>query len=141
MTDKLKLQQQYEEEAGVFSGLLERVKNLLERFGTPDYVPGALNGDFAVHSDYSGYRQVVVFVENLSMLRQSVVSALHDLIRQYPGWQIEVTVAVPGHDDDWPDMGLYIRPHEVVDALQRQYFPKGFQDIEYEGARKGTAHD
>jgi hypothetical protein len=38
-------------------------------------------------------------------------------------------------------MGLYIRPHEIIDALQRHYFPAEFQRLEYEGARRGTAHD
>jgi hypothetical protein len=141
MIDKPKQEKQYFEQATVFVDLLDRVKNLLERFGRPDYLPNQSKGDFAVHSDYSGYPQVVVFVENLIMLRPNVVSALQNLIRKYPGWQIEVTIAVPGHDDDWPDMGLYIRPHEVVDALQRQYFPKEFQDIAYAAAKKGTAYD
>jgi hypothetical protein len=38
-------------------------------------------------------------------------------------------------------MGLYIRPNEIIDGLQRQFFPKEFQDIEYRRARRGTAFD
>jgi len=38
-------------------------------------------------------------------------------------------------------MGLYIRPHEIIDALQRQYLPAEFQTVEYEGARRGTERD
>jgi hypothetical protein len=38
-------------------------------------------------------------------------------------------------------MGLYIRPHEIIDGLQRRYFPKEFQDIAYEGARCDPAYD
>ena len=75
------------------------------------------------------------------MLRPTVIAELQRLIKQFPGWEIEVTVAVRGHYDDWPRMGLYIRPHEIIDGLQRQYFPKEFQNIEYAGARRGTAYD
>lgn len=141
MTELEEERRRYREQAATFRQLHERVEGVLKKFGRSDYMPDQTYGDFTVHSDYVGYPQVVVFVENLAMLRPSVVSALQYLIKEYPGWQIEVTVAVPGHDDDWPDMGLYIRPHEVVDALQRQYFPKEFQSIEYEGARRGTAFD
>jgi hypothetical protein len=55
-----------------------------------------------------------------------------------PGWEIVVTVAVRGHYYDWPDMALYVRPHEIFDTLQRQYFPEKFQAFDYEGSRRGT---
>ena len=133
--------QRYQEQAAVFRRLYEAVENLLGRFGRPDYLPSQPRGDFQVHGDYSGYPQVVVFVDNLEMLRPNIVAALQCLIKDYPGWQIEVTVALRDHDDDWPDMGLYIRPNEIIDALQRRYFPKEFQDFVYEGARCGGAND
>jgi hypothetical protein len=133
--------QRYQEQANIFKVLYERVESLLERFGRSDCLPGQPYGDFTVHSDYTGNPQVVIFVENLKMLRPIVIKELQNVIRDYPDWQIEVTVAVRDHDHDWPDMGLYIRSHEIIDALQRQYFPKEFQDIEYQGARSGTAYD
>jgi hypothetical protein len=61
--------------------------------------------------------------------------------RGFPGWELVVAVAVPGHYDDWPDMGLYVRLHEIIDGLQRKYFPKEFQNFEYEGSRTGTERD
>ncbi len=131
----------YREQGDVFERLYCRVQELLERFGRPDYLPGHPHGDYTVHGDYSGSSQVVVFVGNLEMLRPPVVSALQQLIKEFPGWEIEVTVAVRGHYDDWPNMGLYIRAHEIIDGLQRHYFPKDFQNIEYAGARRGTAYD
>jgi hypothetical protein len=97
-------------------------------------------GDYAVHGDYSGHPQVVIFVSNLQMLRPAVVTALQELIKGYPGWQISMTVALRDHRD-WPRMGLYIRPHEIIDGLQRQYFPKEFQGLKYEGAQTGAAND
>ncbi len=129
------------EQAEVFERLRDCTCELLQHFGRPDYQPEYPHGDYSVHGDYSGHSQVVVFVGNLEMLRPPVVSALQQLIKEFPGWEIDVTVAVRGHYDDWPNMGLYIRQHEIIDGLQRQYFPKDFQNIEYAGARRGTAYD
>jgi hypothetical protein len=128
----------YLEQSDVFERLYESTESLLRRFESPDFQPGQPHGDYFVHGDYNGHPQIVVFVENLAMLRPNIVSELQRLIREYPGWQIVVTVAVRGHFDDWPNMGLYIRPHEIVDGLQREYFPKEFQYLEYEGARRVT---
>lgn len=130
----------YSAEARVFDRLYPRVEKLLEGFGRPKYLPGKPPGDFTVHGDYSGHPQVVVFVSNLEILRPVIIGDLQGLIKDYPGWQISVTVAMSEHRD-WPPMGLYIRPHEIIDGLQRQYFPKEFQNIEYEGAKRGTAYD
>jgi hypothetical protein len=129
------------EQIEVFDRLRDRIYDLLKRFGQPHYLPAQPHGDYSVHGDYGGYPEVVVFVGNLQMLRPSVVTALQELIKEFPGWQITVTIAVRGHYDDWPHMGLYIRSHEIIDGLQRQYFPKEYQDIEYEGSRRGTAYD
>jgi hypothetical protein len=129
------------EQLRAFENLRNRAFDLLERFGEPDYQPQKTHGDFSVHGDYSGYQELVVFIGNLEMLRPAVVTALQELIKEFPGWQITATVAVPGHYDDWPSMGLYIRPHEIIDGLQRQFFPEEFQSLEYGGARRGGAHD
>lgn len=132
-------QVRYRQQSEIFERLYPRVEKLLERFGRPDYLPGQPYGDYSVHGDYSGYPQIVVFVGNLKMLQPNIIYELQRLIKEFAEWQVEVTVAVRGHD--WPNMGLYIRPHEIIDGLQRQYFPKEFQDIVYAGARRGTAYD
>lgn len=131
----------YEEQFELFERAYPKLKELLKRFGQPNFVPGREGGDFTVHGDYPGSPLFVVFVTSLQMLRPSVVAALQRFIKNYPDWQISMTVAIPGHSQDWPRMGLYIRPHEIIDGLQRQYFPKEFQHIEYPGARRGTADD
>ena len=128
-------------EAQTFERIRDLTHECLKRFGRPDYQPLQPHGDYSLHGDYAGYPEVVLFVRNVQMLRPAVIAALQALIKEYPGWQITVTVAVRGHYEDWPNMGLYVRPHEIIDGLQRQYFPKEFQDIEYEGARRGTADD
>lgn len=95
-----------------------------------------------MHGDYSEYPQVVVFIHNLELLRQQpVVSALQQLLQELPGWQIDLMVGLWDHLKDWPNMGISIRTGEIVDALQRQYFPQEFQDLAYEGARRGTVAD
>jgi hypothetical protein len=90
-----------------------------------------------VHGDYTEYPQVVVFVDNLKLLRTPVVSALQDFIKDFPGWQIDLMVTLRGHED-WPNMGISIRANEIVDDLQRQYFPKEFQELTYQGSRRGS---
>lgn len=127
------------EQLDTFERLRSRVKGLLQRFGVPDSL--TRDGDYTVHGDYSGHPEVVVFVGNLEMLQPAIVEQLQEIVREFPGWQIVVTVAIRGHYDDWPKMGLYIRPHEIIDGLQRKYFPKEFQGIEYQGARHGSAYD
>ena len=131
----------YEYEFHIFEELYPRVDELLERFGRPNYVPDQPPGDYTVHGDYGGYPQVVVFVQNLQLLSSTIVSALQALLKDFPCWQIDLMVAIRGHYRDWPNMGLSIRQNEIIDALQRHYFPKEFQDISYEGGRAGSVSE
>lgn len=131
-----------EPQVKIFEDLRDRSLHLLEQFGESGYRPPYPSEvDYSVEGDFGGYPEVVVYVDNLKMLRPPVINALQVLIKEYPGWQITVTVTVRGHYDDWPNMGLYVRPHEIIDGLQRQYFPEEFQGLQYEGARHGTAYD
>ena len=129
------------EQYAIFERLSDCVDKLLKRFGRPDFVQGQPHGDYSVHGDYSEYPQVVVFVHNLELLRQPVVSALQQLLKKFPGWQIDLMVGLWDHLKDWPNMGISIRADEIVDDLQRQYFPKEFQDLTYDGGRRGSMLD
>ncbi len=93
-----------------------------------------------MHGDYSEYPQVVVFVDDLKLLRPPVVDALQQLVKEYPGWQIDLMVTSRGHED-WPNMGISIRDNEIVDDLQRQYFPHEYQNLAYENSRRGNVLD
>jgi hypothetical protein len=135
--DRNEYHRRQNEQYEVFERLCDLVESVLERFGRPDYLPGQPYGDFQVHCDYSEYPQVVVFVDNLRILLPPVVDALQQLVKEYPGWQIDLRVTTRGHED-WPSMGISIRANEIVDDLQRQYFPKEFQNLAYEGARRGS---
>lgn len=94
----------------VFERLRKCVDKLLERFGRPDYLPGQRYGDYQVHGDYSEYPRVVVFVDNLKLLRAPVVDALQQLIKDFPG------MANRSHGHDARPRGLaqygYIYPFE-----------------------------
>jgi hypothetical protein len=122
-----------------FELLVDRIDKVLERFGQHDSL--SQFGDYSIYGDYWGYPQVKVSVHELGLLQPRIVTMLQHVVSGFPGWEIVVAVAVRGHYEDWPDMGLHIRPHEILDGLQRQYFPKEFQGIEYEGSRRGTEHD
>jgi hypothetical protein len=122
-----------------FELLVAEIDKLLERFGRHDSL--SRFGDYSIYGDYWGYPQVKVSVHELSLLQPRIVTMLQHLVSDFPGWEIIIAVAVRGHYDDWPDMGLHIRQHEIVDGLQRQYFPEEFQGIEYSGSRRGTERD
>jgi len=128
----------YEQELKIFERVVDQIKALLKRYGEHDSLRP---GDYSIYDDYWGYPQVKVSINNLKMLQPSIIDGLQQIVKVYPEWEIVVAVAVRGHYSDWPEMGLYIRPHEIIYGLRRQYFPKEFQNIEYVGARPGTAND
>jgi hypothetical protein len=66
---------------------------------------------------------------NLNMLAPRIVKLLQAALTEYPDWEIIAAVAL--ERKSWPEMGLTIRAHEIIDNLQRQYFPKEFQAIAY----------
>jgi hypothetical protein len=138
MTTETDEDSHYAQQVETFERLVRQVDDLLGQYGDNEpFKPS----DFSIYEDYWGHPQVKVSMENLKMLQPSIVAGLQQIVQAYPGWEIVVAVTIPRHHDDWPEMGLFIRPHEIIDGLQRQYFPKEFQNIEYIGARPGTAND
>jgi hypothetical protein len=109
----------------------------LSKFGQEDT---HLPGDFWVHDEYWGYPQVKVYLGNLALLQTPLVSELRTLLSDFPGHEIIVAIAVLGREH-WPDMGLTIRAHEIVDRLQREYFPPELRAVAFEGSRPGTERD
>jgi len=130
--------QQYDKQLEIFERLLVEINALLEQFGKRDSLEP---GDYSIYQDYWGFPQVKVSIGNLKLLEPTIVDKLQHIVGAYQGWEIVVAVALKNHYSDWPEMGLYIRPHEIIDGLQRQYFPKEFQSIAYKGARVGTVYD
>jgi hypothetical protein len=128
-----------DEQVEKFERLCRRVGTVLNGFGRPDTLERS--GDHSVYDSYWGFPQVKVTLANLALLEPRVVHRLQSVLKAFPGWEIVVAVAVEGHYDDWPDMGLIIRAHEIIDGLQRQYFPPAYRGLIYEGSRPGADRD
>jgi hypothetical protein len=128
----------YEQQAETFESLARAVDAVLEQYGKHDSLEP---GDYSIYEDYWGFPQVKVSINDLRLIEPEIIHKLQQIVRVYQGWEIVVAVAVRGHYDDWPNMGLYIRSHEIVDGLQREYFPAEFQNLHYERARRGTVSD
>ena len=110
----------------------------LQKFGADNAFGDA---DFWVLDDNWGPNQQKVYVNALAMLEPKIVAGLRNLLRDFPKWEIVVAVAVSGAGNDWPNMGLTIRASEIIDGLQRSYFPAEFQSFYYEGSKRGTERD
>jgi hypothetical protein len=118
--------------------LYERISKLLQQFGKVDAIG---EGDYWLIDENWGFDQHKVEVQNLNLLDPKIVKSLQTLLGGFPDWEIMIAVALPGTEGIWPAMGLVIRRDEIIDGLQRQYFPKEFQNVRYEGSRPGTDRD
>ncbi|HTQ30642.1 MAG TPA: hypothetical protein VMI53_05475 [Opitutaceae bacterium] len=114
--------------------LYVRLAEILAPVGKSDAFGEA---DYWLVDDNWGCRQQKLYVSNLRMLAPAIVKSLQASLAQFPNWEIVVAVTVEGVGESWPKMGLIIRPHEIIDGLQRQYFPKEFQVFKYEGSKPG----
>ncbi len=128
----------HEQQVRTFESLVHAVNAVLEQYGRHDSLDP---GDYSIYEDYWGFPQVKVSISDLKLLKPQIIYKLQKIVKAYPKWEIVIAVAVRNHYDDWPNMGLYVRPHEIIDGLQRQYLPPEFQNINYEGAKRGTVHD
>jgi hypothetical protein len=125
---------------GEWQELYERVQRVLRPLGHEN---ASGRGDYWVLDDNWGpdvnYQQVFVF--NLDLIRPEIVSALRRLLHDYPDWQIAMAIDIPDKGQAWPEMGLTIRRHEIIDGLKREYFPPEYRGFHYDDARPGTEKD
>jgi hypothetical protein len=121
-----------------WQNLHDRIAATLQRFGQADPVR---KGDYWLLDENWGWYRHQLEIQNLDLLQPPIIKSLQALLTDYPGWDITVRIDVPGKEKSWPGMGLIIYHDEIVDQLQRQYLPREFQDIEYEGSRPGTERD
>jgi len=112
----------------VWGILYARLEKILRQFGKPDYL---FRADYWLLEDNWGTKQHKLYVTNLDMLAPRVVKLLQAASLEFPDWEIVVAVAIEGLGESWPQMGLTIRAHEIIDDLQRQFLPKSFQGIFY----------
>jgi hypothetical protein len=118
--------------------LYGRIRAELQRFGSEDYRVAA---DCWVDDDNIGTLQHKVYVRNLNLLKPEVVTALQTLLSRFPTWEIMIAVSMRVRGKQWPDMGLTVRADEIIDGLQRSYFPPEFRQFRYERSRSGTDRD
>jgi hypothetical protein len=128
-------EENFTEQERVWGKLYARIREVIGHYGNSNYIG---EGDYWLLDDNWGMTQHKLYVNNLKMLEPVIIKRLQACLADYSDWEIVVAVDVPGSGDSWPPMGLIVRPHEMVDGLQRQYFPKEFQGIKYEGSRPGT---
>jgi hypothetical protein len=132
-----KTKHNYEE---VWENLHQAMIVVLSRFGSEwDFLDEV--GDYWIIDEPYGFDQHNVYFYSFEMFRPVVIKELQVLLKQYSGWEIFVTTFIKPGGENWPDMGLIIREHEIIDGLQRQYFPPEYQSIQYEGSRVGTDKD
>lgn len=120
--------------------LYRRMTKVLDQYGV-EYNFRTRKGDYWIIDEPYGFDQHNVYFNKLKMFAPKIVKELQGLLKQFPGWEIFVTAYIKPEGKSWPDMGLVIREHEIVDGLQRQYFPPEYQSIQYEGSRVGTDRD
>lgn len=120
-----------------WADLYQCVADTLSEFGKED---SFVEGDYLIHDEYWGYPQVKIYLHDLSFLNTPLVAKLKQLLESFPGHEVIVAIAVRG-GEHWPDMGLTIRGHEIIDGLQREYFPPELRSVAFEGGRPGNEHD
>jgi hypothetical protein len=121
-----------DEQIRVWEKLYVRIKDTLDEFGREDWLG---HGDYWIISDNWGTAQHKVYIDNLDLLAPSIVKLLQNILADFPDWEIVVAIDFKDKGLSWPNMGLTIRAHEIIDELQRQYFPPQYQGIRYEGTR------
>lgn len=117
----------FTEQERVWGILYARLEKILGQYGKSDFL---FHRDYWLLDDNWGPKQHKLYITDLKMLSPQIVKLLQAALVDFPDWEIVVAVAL---DDSWPEMGLIIRPHEIIDDLQRQYFPQ-YQHMKYEAS-------
>jgi len=126
----------YTEQERAWGILYARLEKILRRFGKSD---GFGHADYWLLDDNWGPKQHKVHINKLKMLAPPIVKQLQSALKNFPDWEIVAAVGLDGAGESWPEMGLKIRADGIVDELQRQYFPKQYQGLRYEGSRQGQS--
>lgn len=125
------------EQERVFSILYDRALQYLGGLGLDDW----RDGDFWIVDDNYGPKQHKIYFYSYRMLAPGVIRGLQVLLEDHSDWDWVIVALPHGAPECWPEMGLIVRKHEIIDGLKREYFPKEYQSLRYEGARPGTDRD
>lgn len=118
----------------IWEELYRRIRTVLNRHGK-SWNFRTDRGDYWIIDEPYGFDQHKVYFNSFKMFDPAVIKDLQGLLRQFSGWEIVVTTYIKPEGESWPEMGLIVREKEIVDDLQRQYFPSKYQSIQYEGSR------
>ncbi|MBN9048261.1 MAG: hypothetical protein J0H78_02295 [Rhizobiales bacterium] len=127
-----------EEQGRIWSDLYHGAQKILHRRGRENAFG---RGDYWILEDNYGPLQHKIYINNLRMIDPGIVHALQKLLTPYPDWSWVIAIDLSTAGKSWPEMGLIVRKHEIVDGLKRELFPKEFRSLQYEGARPGTDRD
>lgn len=122
----------------VFKRLHERVNAEMSKHGREDYSgPDGGPGDYAVNDNFLRHGQIGVSLGKVRLFEPHVIRGLQAVLADFPGWDIVVSHSPTERDEgyDWPAMGVVVRANEVIDDLQRQYFPPQYRSIAYPDGR------
>ena len=122
----------YTEQERAWGILYDRLEKILRRFGESDACGHA---DYWLLDDNWGPKQHKLLITHLNMLSPRIVNLMQAALVDFPDWEIVAAVALDGSSKALPEMGLIIRAHEIVDELQRQYFPPKYQKLKFDGKR------
>ncbi|NIK47067.1 hypothetical protein [Variibacter gotjawalensis] len=126
-----------DEQSEIWERLYEQILSLLSRYGV-DNAFG--DGDCFLVDDNYGWKRHHVEVHQFHMFRPDIVAKVRSLLDEFPEWQIVMQIGVVG-TEAWPNMGLTIRKHEIIEVLRREMLPEPFKNYQYPGARPGTEYD
>lgn len=113
--------------------LHDRITKILDRYGKKNAIRG---GDYWLVDDNLGLWRQKVEVQNLNLLRPSIIKQLQDLLADFPDWEITMRVDIVGQEDTLPAMGLLIASDELIDDLQREFLPPEFRNFTYPGSKR-----
>jgi hypothetical protein len=112
--------------------LYAQIKGVLLKYGQDDIDEGEY---FVVDEIFSSYVHQIE-MHKLHMLQPEIIKSLQRLLKDYPDWEIEISICIPQENISIdPGEGLTLRDNEIVDALDRELLPKEYQNLKYEGSR------
>jgi hypothetical protein len=108
-----------------------RTQRAMAPFGQDDDA----GGDYWVPNLVPIDRAQVVELHNLHLLRPEVMKALYAVIKDFPGWRMEISVVCP-EKGIYLDAGsgLIIDSNGILDLLARDWLPEQYRFV-YENSR------
>jgi hypothetical protein len=119
-----------ERQAQEWEDLLLLIKEVLERLvrqhvlGKDDY--------WLLQENWGNFRHEIE-IQSLQLFKPHVIKLLQASLSGFPDWEISIGLDVMSKFTGLPPMGVIVRDDEIIDGLQRQYLPKEFHDLVYEG--------